>query len=278
MAEMTKDELLEALFIAKTGNSIDGRIAANFAKRSVTVSSIRHFRVVTTADFTTPSIDSCGIMFESATSRKGKQMKNVIATLVLGLVLCVPAFADETLHHLTAEQTAATQALLSKFSCPDGAFPKACKSFQDLVAAGDTEILVPFLPGTLPPSKVLATTYIIFDDTTDTFWVFAAMGYNDSGLKMDLFFTFWQHGQLKIGRLGTVPFVEGKVVKFSEDGVSLEFNGDTLEASQSYTNTDNKKVEITISVKLSTLRTSTYWRVGTSTTLVDGVAVKYANN
>ncbi len=58
MAEMTKDELLEALFIAKTGNSIDGRIAANFAKRSVTVSSIRHFRVVTTADFTTPSIDS----------------------------------------------------------------------------------------------------------------------------------------------------------------------------------------------------------------------------
>ena len=36
MAEMTKDELLEALFIAKTGNSIDGRIAANFAKQGIT--------------------------------------------------------------------------------------------------------------------------------------------------------------------------------------------------------------------------------------------------
>lgn len=36
MAELTKDELLEALFIAKTGNSIAGRIAYGFAKQGIT--------------------------------------------------------------------------------------------------------------------------------------------------------------------------------------------------------------------------------------------------
>src|SRR5208282_4038715 len=39
MAELTKDELLEQLFIAKTGNAIDGRIAFRFAKQGITDNS-----------------------------------------------------------------------------------------------------------------------------------------------------------------------------------------------------------------------------------------------
>jgi hypothetical protein len=203
-------------------------------------------------------------------------MKSLAFFLVV--LACTLVSAQEALQHLSSEQTAEIEKKLSDFKCPEGASKVACKSFQELVESRDSETLTPFLPVVLPKNIAVATTYLVFDDDTDTFWIIASWGYDNGGPKVDILYTMFQNGMNHTAVTDTIPFVKDKVIKMSKEGVTVSFDGDSLVFLESYTNASKSLISAKTTVKLSTLRTETAWAHEANTHLSHTRAVKFAND
>jgi hypothetical protein len=191
---------------------------------------------------------------------------------------------NPALHQLSHEQVVKTQHMLATFACPKDAAPKACRSFKELVHSGDSELLTSFMPAaTLPPALTPSFAWLVFDDKADNFWVFTAFGGlngvdKDSFFESNLLYVRWFEGQASTARAASLRFVSGQTQQFTQEGVHMELNGDSLTASEELTSLENHKTNTTIAIKLSTLRTSIVYKddAGYSRT-TDTHALKYSN-
>jgi hypothetical protein len=88
----------------------------------------------------------------------------------------------------------------------------------------------------------------------------------------------WFEGQASTAQAATMPYVSGQTQQFTQEGVHMELNGDSLTASEEWTTLTNHKVNTTIVIKLSTLRASIVHKddAGTART-TDTHALKYSN-
>jgi hypothetical protein len=203
----------------------------------------------------------------------------VLAVVGLGFGEDNPA-----LHQLSHEQVVKTQHMLATFTCPKDASPKACRSFKELVTNGDSELLTSFMPAaTMPAALDPSSTWLVFDDNADNFWVFTAFGglngvNKDSFFESNLLYARWFEGQASTVRTASARFVSGQAQQFTQDGVHMELDGDSVTTSEEWTTLTNHKVTTTIVIKLSTLRTSIVYKdeTGTSRT-TDTHALNYSN-
>jgi hypothetical protein len=207
------------------------------------------------------------------------------AALFLVFVAVGLGFGEDspTLHQLSHEQVVKTQHMLATFTCPKDAAPAACRSFKELVQSGDSELLTSFMAAATMPALDPSFTWLVFDDKVDNFWVFTAFGglngvNKDSFFESNLLYVRWFEGQASTVQGASMPFVSGQAQQFTQEGVHMEVNGDSLTASEDWTNLTNQKVNTTIVIKLSTLRTSIISKsnAGTSRT-TDTYALKYSN-
>ncbi len=212
-------------------------------------------------------------------------MRKTSAALLMAFVVVGLGLGEDNpaLHRLSHEQVVNTQHMLATFACPKGAAPTACRSFKELVNGGDSELLTSFMPPATMPALAPSFAWLVFDDKADNFWVFTAFG-GLNGLKKDSFFESnllyvrWFEGQASTIQTASMPFVSGQTQQFTQDGVHMELNGDSLTASEEWTTLTNHKVNTTIAIKLSTLRTNIVHKSddGTSRT-TDTHALYYSN-
>jgi hypothetical protein len=212
-------------------------------------------------------------------------MRTLSATLLMAFVVVGLGFGEDNpaLHQLSHEQIVKTQHMLAAFTCPKDAAPAACRSFKELVKSGDSELLTSFMPPATMPASDPSFTWLVFDDKADNFWVFTAFGglngvAKDSFFESNLLYVRWFEGQASTAQAASTPYVSGQTQQFTQEGVHMEVNGDSLTASEDWTNLKNQKMNTTIVIKLSTLRTSIISKsdVGTSRT-TDTHALTYSN-
>jgi len=118
--------------------------------------------------------------------------------------------------------------------------------------------LIPFVAVALPHKITVAAAYVVFDDTTDTFWIVGSWGYFIKDSSVDILYERISNGINRATAMDTVPFVKGKVIKMSQDGVIVSFDGDTLSFSEQFPTASSSTV-----VKISTLRAETVYKSGT---------------
>jgi len=120
----------------------------------------------------------------------------------------------------------------------------------------------------------------VFDDKADNFWVFTAFGgmNKENVFESNLLYVRWFEGQASTVQGASTPFVSGQAQQFTQDGVHMEVNGDSLTASEEWTTLEKHKTNTTIAIKLSTLRTSIVYKddAGYSRT-TDTHALNYSN-
>jgi hypothetical protein len=130
------------------------------------------------------------------------------------------------------------------------------------------------------PALVPSFAWLVFDDNADNFWVFTAFGgmNKEKVYETNLLYTRWFEGRSSTAQAASKPFVAGQTQQFTQEGVHMELDGDSLTASEEWTTLENHKVNTTIAIKLSTLRTSIVYKndVGTSRT-TDTHALHYSN-
>jgi hypothetical protein len=209
-------------------------------------------------------------------------MRKISAALLMISVVTGLGFGDDTaLHQLSHEQVVKTQHMLATFACPKGAAPTSCRSFKELVNGGDSELLTSFMPpATLPPAFIPAYAWLVFDDKADNFWVFTAFGgmNKEKVFESNLLYARWFEGHSSNAQAASMPFVSGQTQQFTQEGVHMELDGDSLTASEEWTTLTNHRITTTIVIKLSTLRTSIVHKSddGTSRT-TDTHALHYSN-
>lgn len=188
---------------------------------------------------------------------------------------------DEAVMKIPADVVPQIQKKLTTFKCPEGASVQSCKSFRELVDSGDSTVLAPYFALIFDPNKVMTVVFSVFDDTYDTFWIISSWAYYDlqkGMMQIEMYYTKFNDGLFVRGADGIVPFVEGKAAKMASDGVEISINGDTVTATDKFTNLNNQPVTTTITIKLSTLRQQTLWQIGTDNARVmNGRAVELTN-
>jgi hypothetical protein len=168
--------------------------------------------------------------------------------------------SQEALRPLSPEQKRDAMKVLAGFKCPEGASKEACNSFQELVRSGDSETLVPFLSVALPQKVTPAVVYVVFSDWMDNFWIVGSWGYFPKGANVDIFYERVFEGITRVIAMDTVPFVKGKAIQMSQDGVVVSFDGDSLTFSEQLATSTSSTV-----VKVSTLRAETTYKNGADT-------------
>jgi hypothetical protein len=171
--------------------------------------------------------------------------------------------------------------MLATFACPKDAAPKACRSFEELVNSGDSELLTSFMPPATMPELTPSFAWLVFDDKADNFWVFTAFGgmNKENVFESNLLYVRWFEGHASTAQAATMPYVSGQTQQFTQAGVHMEVNGDSLTASEEWTTLEKKhKTNTTVVIKLSTLRTSVVYKddAGYSRT-TDTHALSYSN-
>jgi hypothetical protein len=209
----------------------------------------------------------------------------VSTTLLMVFVVAGLGFGEDTpaLQQLSHEQVVKTQHMLATFTCPKDAAPTACRSFKELVTSGDSELLTSFMPAATLPALWPSFAWLVFDDKADNFWVFTAFGGlngvdKDSFFESNLLYVRWFEGHASTSRTASMRFVSGQTQQFTQEGVHMELDGDSLTASEEWTTVTNQKVSTTVVIKLSTLRTSIVYKpaAGNSRT-TDTHALHYSN-
>jgi hypothetical protein len=212
-------------------------------------------------------------------------MRKISATFLTVFTVVGLGFGGDSaaLRQLSHEQLVKTQRMLATFSCPKDAAPTACRSFRELVNGGDSELLTSFMPPATMPALAPSFAWLVFDDKADNFWVFTAFGglngvNKDSFFESNLLYVRWFEGHASTVRAASMPFVSGQTQQFTQDGVHMEVDGDSLTASEEWMTQTNLKVSTTVVIKLSTLRTSIVYKddAGTPRT-TDTQALKYSN-
>jgi hypothetical protein len=169
--------------------------------------------------------------------------------------------------------------LQTNFSCPQGASPTACHSFQELNDAGDSDFLTFFAPIFVDNQVAMGSVYVIFDSDSDAFFVVSAIGYSEKDrLKFLVNYGVYQHGFLKKSEYGDVTVLKDHPVIFTSDGATVMFDSSELRVTDSYKNTENKVVTFSAQVLKSTLRTSLYWHInGRVIEQTDNKAIRYSS-
>jgi len=136
------------------------------------------------------------------------------------------------------------------------------------------------MPAATMPTSDPSFTWLVFDDKADNFWVFTAFGgmNKENVFESNLLYVRWFEGQASTVQGASTPFVSGQAQQFTQDGVHMEVNGDSLTASEEWTTLEKHKTNTTIAIKLSTLRTSIVYKddAGYSRT-TDTHALNYSN-
>jgi len=178
-----------------------------------------------------------------------------------------------------AEYLIKAQDLVRDFSCPEDAYPKACDSFRDLASAGNEEFLAPFAFLFLPHDRVISTTWVVFDNATDNFWIVSSSVHNDKKGKVRVLTLYnrYQAGKEISSQTGEVPY-ERKPVRFvSEDQTtSVEYTGTTIVAIETFKNSaSGRPVTTKIVLQKSTARNNVFLTANGHTTVKEGTALLF---
>jgi len=215
-------------------------------------------------------------LWASSRVPNGRLRGGVLILLVVSSLL-LPAMSVRGVD--TAEYLPKAQNLVNGISCPVDAYPRACDSFRGLASSGNEEFYAPFAFLFLPHDKINSTAWVVFDNSTDNFWIIETSLHNDKDgeLQVLTLYNRYQNGVEISSQSGEVPF-ETKPLKFvSEDqSTSVEYDGATIVATETFNNQSNgKPVTTKIVLQKSTARHNIFVTYNGHTTAKDGTALHF---
>jgi hypothetical protein len=145
-----------------------------------------------------------------------------VAAALLLLLAVTPLRADEI-----AAAIPKLQAKISHLTCPPGASAQACAAFQKDVSSGTPEVVAQFLPMFKDPKSTLYMIFVVFDSSSDTFWIVSTEVHHDHKKGLVLYretYGDYQQGQMVTGAVGgEIAASDTTVFRSPKDGVTVEY-------------------------------------------------------